>query len=97
VILDIFSRYIVGWMLAHRESTELAKKLINETTQKQNIMLDQLTIHSDRGPSMTSHGVANLLGSLGVTKSRSRPHVSWRQSFRFFSDFSGICPAWGIF
>jgi len=76
VILDIFSRYTVGWMLAHRESTELAKKLINETTQKQNIMLDQLTIHSDRGPSMTSHGVANWLGSLGVTKSLSRPHVS---------------------
>ena len=76
VILDIFSRYTVGWMLAHRESTELATKLITETTEKQNIMLDQLTIHSDRGPSMTSHGVAYLLGSLGVTKSLSRPHVS---------------------
>ena len=76
VILDIFSRYTVGWMLAHRESTELAKKLITESTEKQNIMLDQLTIHSDRGPSMTSHGVAHLLGSLGVTKSLSRPHVS---------------------
>jgi putative transposase len=76
VILDIFSRYTVGWMLAHRESTDLAKKLITESTEKQNIMFDQLTIHSDRGPSMTSHGVAHLLGSLGVTKSLSRPHVS---------------------
>ncbi len=76
VILDIFSRYTVGWMLAHREQADLAKKLIEETIEKQNVERDQLIIHSDRGPSMTSHSVANLLGSLGVTKSLSRPHVS---------------------
>jgi putative transposase len=76
VILDIFSRYTVGWMLAHREQADLAKKLIEETIEKQKVERDQLTIHSDRGPSMTSHSVANLLGSLGVTKSLSRPHVS---------------------
>ena len=76
VILDIFSRYTVGWMLAHREQADLAQKLIEETIEKQNVERDQLTIHSDRGPSMTSHSVANLLGSLGVTKSLSRPHVS---------------------
>jgi putative transposase len=76
VILDIFSRYTVGWMLAHREQADLAKKLIQETIEKQEVGRAQLIIHSDRGPSMTSHSVANLLGSLGVTKSLSRPHVS---------------------
>ncbi|TWU33235.1 Integrase core domain protein [Novipirellula artificiosorum] len=76
VILDIFSRYTVGWMLAHREQANLAKKLIQETIEKQKVVRDQLIIHSDRGPSMTSHSVANLMGSLGVTKSHSRPHVS---------------------
>ena len=76
VILDIFSRYVAGWMLAHREQADLAKKLIQETIEKQQVQRDQLIIHSDRGPSMTSHSVANLLGSLGVTKSLSRPHVS---------------------
>ena len=63
-------------MLAHREQADLAKKLIEETIEKQNVGRDQLIIHSDRGPSMTSHSVANLLGSLGVTKSLGRPHVS---------------------
>ena len=76
VILDIFSRYVVGWMLAHREHADLATRLIRETIEKQNIPEDQLIIHSDRGPSMTSHSVAQLLGALGVTKSHSRPHVS---------------------
>ena len=76
VILDIFSRYVVGWMLAHRESADLARRLIRETVIKQGVVADQLTIHSDRGPSMTSQGVAQLLASLGVTKSHSRPHVS---------------------
>jgi putative transposase len=76
VILDIFSRYVVGWMLAHREQSELATRLIRETIDKQDIPADQLIIHSDRGPSMTSHSVAQLLGALGVTKSHSRPHVS---------------------
>ena len=76
VILDIYSRCVVGWMLADRESADLAKQLIETTIEKQAIPPEQLIIHSDRGPSMTSHSVANLLSSLGVTKSHSRPHVS---------------------
>jgi len=76
VILDIFSRYVVGWMLAHGESTQLAKRLIDETRSKQRIVPGQLTLHADRGPSMKSHGVAVLLASLGITKTHSRPHVS---------------------
>jgi len=76
VILDIFSRYVVGWMLAHRESEHLAERLIRETVVKQGIARDQLTIHSDRGSSMRSQTVAQLLATLGITKSHSRPHVS---------------------
>ncbi|MGB7347367.1 MAG: IS3 family transposase [Pirellulaceae bacterium] len=76
VILDIYSRCVVGWMLADRESAELAKQLIETTLKKQAVLPEQLIIHSDRGPSMTSHCVAQLLSSLGVTKSLSRPHVS---------------------
>jgi putative transposase len=76
VILDIFSRYVVGWMLASRESSQLAQRLIRETIEKQNVHPNQLVIHSDRGPAMKSHGVAQLLATLGVTKSHSRPHVS---------------------
>ncbi|QDT04485.1 Integrase core domain protein [Rubripirellula lacrimiformis] len=76
VILDIYSRCVVGWMLADSESADLAKQLIETTIDKQNIPPEQLIIHSDRGPSMTSHSVAQLLSSLGVTKSHSRPHVS---------------------
>ena len=76
VILDIFSRYVVGWMLADAESTALAKRLIDEAYAKQRIGPGQLTIHADRGSSMKSHGVAVLLASLGVTKTHSRPHVS---------------------
>ena len=76
VILDIFSRYVVGWMLARRESEHLAERLIRETVVKEGIVRDQLTIHSDRGPSMRSQTVAQLLATLGITKSHSRPHVS---------------------
>lgn len=76
VILDIFSRYVVGWMVAHRESAELAKKLIKNSIQKQNILPGQLTIHADRGPSMKSNDVAQLMADLGVTKTHSRPYVS---------------------
>ena len=76
VILDIFSRYAVGWMVARRESAELAKHLISESCQKQNIQPGQLIIHSDRGPSMTSKPVAFLLADLGVTKTHNRPYVS---------------------
>jgi putative transposase len=76
VILDVFSRYVVGWMLAPRESAELAKELIAATCDKQGIVRDQLTLHADRGSSMRSKPVAMLLADLGVTKTHSRPHVS---------------------
>ncbi|MBT8490014.1 MAG: IS3 family transposase [Deltaproteobacteria bacterium] len=76
VILDIFSRYVVGWMVARREKAALARKLIEQSCEKQGIQQDQLIIHSDRGPSMTSKPVALLLADLGVTKSHSRPYVS---------------------
>jgi putative transposase len=76
VILDIFSRYVVGWMVAPRESAALAKRLIEDTCRKQSIAQGQLTIHADRGSSMKSKLVAELLADLGVTKSHSRPSVS---------------------
>lgn len=76
VILDVFSRYVVGWMLAHRESAELARQLFTHTCAKQNIEPGSLTIHADRGSSMTSKPVALLLSDLGITKSHSRPYVS---------------------
>jgi putative transposase len=76
VILDIFSRYVVGWMVATREKSALAKKLIEQSCENQGIEQDQLIIHADRGPSMTSKPVALLLADLGVTKSHSRPYVS---------------------
>ena len=76
MILDIFSRYVVGWMVATRESAALAEVLIRQTCAKQGIGADQLTIHADRGSSMTSKPVAFLLADLGVTQSHSRPHVS---------------------
>jgi putative transposase len=76
VIMDIFSRYVVGWMIAQRELGALAKRLIEDTCEKQHIEPDQLIVHSDRGPSMKSKPVALLLSDLGVTKSHSRPHVS---------------------
>jgi putative transposase len=76
VILDIYSRYAVGWMLARAERAELSKKLIGESIAKQGVTKDQLTIHSDRGSPMIAKGVAHLLADLGVTKSLSRPHVS---------------------
>lgn len=76
VILDIFSRYVVGWMVAPAESAALAEKLIKETCVKQNIEKGQLTIHADRGSSMKSKPVALLLADLGVTKTHSRPYTS---------------------
>lgn len=76
VILDIFSRYVVGWMVAQRESATLAKRLIAETCEKQGITEAQLTIHADRGPSMRSKLVAQLLADLSITKSHSRPYCS---------------------
>ena len=75
VLLDVFSRYVPGWLLAHHESGALADRLIAETVAKEGITGD-LTIHADRGSSMTSKPVALLLADLGITKSHSRPHVS---------------------
>jgi len=76
VLLDIFSRYVVGWLLARQEAAALAKVLITESCARQHIAPDQLIIHADRGPSMTSQPVALLLATLGVVPSHSRPHVS---------------------
>ena len=75
VIMDIYSRYVVGWMVAERESAMLAERLIRETCERQGIVKDQLTIHADRGASMRSKTVAQLMADLGVTRSHSRPHV----------------------
>lgn len=76
VILDIFSRFAVGVLVAERESAELAKELILEAAVQQGIEPDQLTVHADRGSAMKSKSVAQLLVDLGVEKTHSRPHVS---------------------
>jgi putative transposase len=76
VILDIFSRYVVGWMIAEQEAAVLAEHLIVETCTKQDIAPGHLTIHADNGPAMTAKPVALLMADLGVVKSHSRPHVS---------------------
>lgn len=76
VILDVFSRYVVGWMVADHESATLASRLIEETLERQGIKPGQLTLHADRGASMRSKTVALLLADLGVAKTHSRPHVS---------------------
>ena len=75
VMLDIFSRYVVGWMIAPAESAVLAQRLIKDTCEKQQIGAGQLTLHADRGSSMTSKPVALLLADLGVTKTHSRPYT----------------------
>jgi putative transposase len=76
VVLDVYSRYVPGWMLAHAENARLAQVLLADTAAKQGITPGQLTIHADRGSPMTAKPVAFLLAELGVTKSHSRPHVS---------------------
>jgi putative transposase len=76
VIIDIYSRYVPGWLLARRESAELAEHFLAETIRKHHVDPDQLTLHADRGTSMASKTVALLLADLGVTKSHSRPHCS---------------------
>ena len=75
-IIDIYSRYVVGWLVADRESSQLARILLAETIRKEGMDPTKLTVHSDRGSSMTSKPVAFMLADLGVTKSHSRPHVS---------------------
>jgi putative transposase len=76
VIIDIFSRYVVGWMVAAAETGELAEAFIADTLAQQQIESNQLTLHADRGTSMTSKPVVQLLIDLGVDRSHSRPHVS---------------------
>ena len=76
VLLDVFSRYVVGWMVAPRESAELGQQLITESIAKQGVCPTSLTIHSDRGSPMTAKSTALLMAELGVTKSHSRPYVS---------------------
>ena len=75
VLIDLFSRFVVGWMVATHESGELGRDLLEESCHKHSICEDQLTIHSDRGAPMTSRTVALLLSDLGVIKSQSRPHT----------------------
>ena len=76
VILDIFSRYVVGWMVAEHETAELAEQLIADTAAKEGIVPGALTLHADRGSSMRSKPVATLLSDLVIAKSHSRPYVS---------------------
>jgi putative transposase len=76
VILDVFSRRVVGWLVATGESALLANELISATCAKEKIVAGKLTLHADRGSSMTSKPLGLLLADLGVTKTHSRPHVS---------------------
>lgn len=81
VIIDLFSRYVVGWMVADRECSDLAEELIRTACERQGIEPDQLALHADRGPSMTSKTVSQLLADLGVEESHSRPRVSNDNAF----------------
>jgi putative transposase len=76
VLLDVFSRYVVGWLVADRDSATLAQRLIQQTCERQGVEKGKLTIHADRGPAMIAKSVALLLADLGVTKTHCRPHVS---------------------
>ena len=76
VVLDVFSRYAVGWTVQHRESAQIAKDLIAQAASQQKILPGSLTVHADRGSSMTSKPVAFLLADLGITKTHSRPYTS---------------------
>ena len=76
VIMDIYSRYVVGWLIAESESREFARQLIQASVLKQGIQPNQLCLHSDNGPSMKSHTVGQLLEHLGVTKTHNRPYTS---------------------
>lgn len=76
VLLDVYSRYVIGWLLADRESKTLARLFLEESIHREGVPPNTLTLHADRGSSMTSKPVAFLLADLGVTKSHSRPHVS---------------------
>src|SRR6202011_5877102 len=91
VIIDIFSRYVVGWMVAPTETAELAEAFISAAVAAQGITAGSLTIHADRGTSMTSKGVAELLADLGVGRTHSRPHVSNDKALVSY------CTSWGGF
>jgi putative transposase len=95
VVIDIFSRYIVGWTVADREDSTIAATLIGEAVARHQIPRGQLTLHADRGTSMTSKTVAQLLEDLGVTRTHSRPHVSDDNPF-IEAHFKTLkyCPAW---
>lgn len=94
VILDIYSRYVVGWMIADRECQHLAKTLMHKTILKHGIQPGQLTMHSDNGPSMTSQTVSQLLEKIGVLKTHNRPYTSNDNPFSE-SQFKTLkyCPA----
>ena len=95
VVLDLFSRYVVGWMLARQESARLAVELFKETAARQGILPGELTTHADRGSSMRSRPLADILGDLGIARSFSRPHVpddnpfseSQFKTFKYQPDF----------
>ncbi len=101
VTLDIFSRYVVGWMVAPAESAVLAQRLIKDTCEKQQIRTGQLPLHADRGSSMKSKPVALLLADLGITKTHSRPYTSDNNPFsqaqfktlKYHPDFSDASAA----
>jgi putative transposase len=76
VLMDVFSRFVVGWMIAYKESSELAKTLIRESCERQHIIRDTLTVHADNGKPMVALTVGELMINLGVEKSHSRPHTS---------------------
>jgi putative transposase len=76
VVLDIFSRYVVAWCMAPSESGELAKELIADAVARHRVPPGQLTVHADRGSSMTSSPIVELLAFLGIGRTHSRPHVS---------------------
>ena len=76
VVIDIFSRYVVGWLIAQQESEALARQLISESCRKQQIKRDHLTLHADRGGPMIAKTMEQMLSDLGVGKSHSRPHTS---------------------
>jgi putative transposase len=95
VIIDIFSRYVVGWTVETSEDSTVAKTLIADAIARQGVGRDQLTLHADWGTSMTSKTVAQLLEDLGVTRTHSRPHVSDDNPY-IEAHFKTLkyCPAW---
>ncbi len=102
VVIDIYSRLVVGWLLADRECEELAQRLLQQTYKKHQVKPGQLTVHADRGAAMKSHSVQQLLAQLGVDRSYSRPRVSNDNPFsesgfktmKYSSDFPARFGSW---